>query len=110
MLVGVLAFNGERESIVWLLVWLVAVDSCASVADQLSTTHSSTSQQTQSSSTQQSSVTDQQRAQTETTSSSLHAGLSEAAFRRAVSDTAPSADELEKVNTHTHTHTHTSIV
>ena len=76
--------------------------SCASVAEQLKAAGSagqtpssaadagsvlSSSHQSQASST----------GQAQTQSSSRHAGLSEAAFKRVVGETPPSADELEKV-------------
>jgi len=59
--------------------------SCAGVADQLRASPSSAAAADSS--------TNQQSAST-----SRHPGLSEAAFKRVVGDTPPTADELEKVH------------
>lgn len=82
-----------------------SVCSCASIAEQKATgtassatdTASSNSQQTQSQ-TQPASVGPHPGlTQTQPASVGPHPGLSEAAFKRAVGETPPSPDDLEKV-------------
>ena len=89
------------------------VCSCASVAEQQKTsqttssasdTVSSASQQalSQTHSQSQSQSLSQSQSQTQTASVGPHPGLSEAAFKRAIGETPPSADDLEKVTHVTH--------
>jgi len=68
-----------------------SVCSCASIAEQKATGTASSATDTASSNSQQT------QSQTQPASVGPHPGLSEAAFKRAVGETPPSPDDLEKV-------------
>ena len=73
--------------------------SCASVAEQLKAAGSSSQTSTGAVDTSAVSAASQQSTSpAQSQSSGLHAGMSEAAFKRVVGETPPSADDLEKVH------------